>query len=303
MNAINIAVRSLEYHPCRYGSSKILFRGPARRVRGDYVTFLGGTETFGRFIETPYPDMLEQTMGMTAINLGCQRAGIDAYLKSPGLLDICAMSKATVIQIMGAPNMSNRFYTVDPRHNERFLRASKRFKEIYPEVDFSEFNQTSRMLTALARIGPDRLHLVRHEMQCAWVARMRTLLGQIEGKKILLWMADHAPFSTATGGTICREPLFVDRAMLNAVRDHADALVEVVGRRGEIEAGRDLMVYSEMEYAAVQEMLGPIVHERVADALEPVLADLTGQCTARPAVAAKPPPAPELDLSKPLLLV
>lgn len=299
MNAMNIAVRSLEYHPCRYGSSKILFRGPARRVRGDYVTFLGGTETFGRFIETPYPDLIEQATGMTSINLGCLRAGVDAYLTSPGLLDICAMSKATVIQIMGAPNMSNRHYTVDPRHNERFLRASKRFKDIYPEVDFTEFDLTSHMLTALARIGPDRLHLVRHEMQCAWVARMRSLLGQIEGRKILLWMADHAPYSTATGGTICRDPLFVDRAMLNAISDYADELVEVVARREEIEAGRDHMVFAEMEYGAAQEMLGPIVHERVADALQPVLTSLTGPAAAQHETK----PSPQFDLSRPLLLV
>lgn len=301
MNAFNIAVRSLEYHPCRYGSSKILFRGPARRVRGDYVTFLGGTETFGRFIKTPYPDMLEQMTGMTSINLGCLRAGIDAYLTSPGLMDICAMSQATVIQIMGAPNMSNRFYTVDPRHNERFLRASKRFKEIYPEVDFSEFDLTSHMLTALARIDPDRLHLVRHEMQSAWVARMRTLLDQIEGRKILLWAADHAPYSTAKGGTICREPLFVDRAMLNAVRDHADALVEVVGSRADIENGRAEMVFSEMEFGAAQEMLGPVVHQHIADALQPALASLIGQPIAMP--KPKPSRADQLDLSKPLLLI
>ena len=163
MNA-ECAPRALKYHPCRYGSSKILFRGPAKRLRGDYVAYLGGTETFGRFIAEPYPELVEQASGVTSINLGCMRAGIDAYLSSPGLTDVCSMAKLTVIQIMGAANMSNRFYTVDPRHNERFLRASKRFKDVYPEVDFSEFELTSHMLTALARTGADRLHQVRQEL-------------------------------------------------------------------------------------------------------------------------------------------
>lgn len=208
------------------------------------------------------------------------------------------MSQATVIQVMGAANMSNRFYTVDPRHNERFLRASKRFKDIYPEVDFSEFDLTSHMLSSLARIGPDRLHLVRHEMQCAWVARMRTLLDQIEGKKILLWIADHAPFSSATGGTICREPLFIDRAMLTAVSAHADTLIEIVATRTEIDSGRTEMVYSAMEHGAAQEMLGPVVHRQVAKALKPVLSRATGKSSAKPQARTTEP----ADFSAPLLL-
>lgn len=267
--------KGLEYHPCRYGSSKILFRGPERRVRGDYVTFLGGTETFGRFIETPYPDLVEQDTGLASINLGCLRAGLDSYLTSAGLIDICSMAKVTVIQIMGAVNMSNRFYTVNPRHNERFMRASKRFKEIYPEVDFSEFEQTSHMLTGLARQGADRLHLVRQELQCAWVARMRSLLGQIDGRKVLLWMADHAPYCTATGGTICRDPLFVDRAMLNAIKNDADALIEIIADPQEIATGRARMIFSDLDRPAAREMLGPVVHERAADLIAQVITGFT----------------------------
>ena len=283
--------RSLEYNPCRYGASKIMFRGPAQRLKGDYIAFLGSTETFGRFIETPFPRLLEETTGMTTINLGCIQAGIDAYLTSPGLIDICSDAKVTVIQIMGAPNMSNRFYTVDPRHNERFLRASRRFKEIFPEVDFSEYDQVRHMLTDIARIGPDRLHLVRHELQCAWVARMRTLMDRITGPKVLLWLADHAPFSAATGGTICRDPLFIDRAMLNAIQGGAEGMVEIVATQGEIDAGRARMVYEEAEMEAATEMLGPLVHDRTADALSPLLTDLVGGAT---------PPALQ---DKPLLLV
>lgn len=269
-------VSTLNYHPCRYGASKVLFRGPAKRVAGDYVAFLGGTETFGRFIETPFPELVEAQTGLTSINLGCIQAGIDAYLSSPGLIDMCSMAQVTVIQILGAPNMSNRLYTVDPRYNERFMRASKVLKEIYPDVDFSQFDQTSHLLTALARTGPDRLHRVRRELQTAWVARMRTLLEQVAGPKVLLWLADHAPYTAAEGGTICRDPLFVDRAMLAAVEPFADALVEVVARRGEIEAGLNRMIFGEMDHGAAQEMLGPDVHDRVAEALAPVLNRLAG---------------------------
>lgn len=286
MNAEN-AQRGLEYHPCRYGASKVLFRGPARKVRGEYVAYLGGNETFGRFVETPYPALGEAATGLKSINLGCLRAGIDAYMTSPGLIDICSMARVTVIQVMGAANMSNRFYTVDPRNNERFLRASKRFKEIYPEIDFSEFELTGHLLTGLARAGSDRLPLVRQELQCAWVARMRTLMAQIHSRKVLLWMSDHAPFCAQGGGTICREPLFVDRAMINAVADQADAVVEIVATPAEIEAGRKRLVYSEIEEGAAQDMLGPVVHARVAEQLAAILPQLaSGEA---PAATPTPP--------------
>lgn len=295
---------SLDYTPCRYGSSKILFRGPARDTGGDYLTVLGGTETFGRFIQTPYPDLLETATGLSTVNLGCMQPGIDAFVSSPGLLDICSAARATVIQILGAPNMSNRLYTVDPRHNERFMRASKPFKALYPEVDFGEFDRVDHMLTALARLGRSQLAQVRQEVQTAWVARMRLLLNRIEGPKILLWLADHAPYSKAHGGTICREPLFIDRAMLNAVQGQCDALVEVVATPEEIAAGRGEMVFSEFEHGAAQEMLGPVVHARAAEALVPVLSEVLSREAAPEPAADAPAPAPasasddtEVDLS------
>ncbi len=36
---------------------------------------------------------------------------------------------------MGAQNLSNRFYAVHPRRNDRFLRASTLMKTIFREVD------------------------------------------------------------------------------------------------------------------------------------------------------------------------
>ncbi|MDJ0825270.1 MAG: DUF6473 family protein [Rhodobacter sp.] len=268
------AAKGLDYQPCYYGTSKNLFRGPKQRLRGDYIACLGSTETFGRFIETPYPGLLEETLGLPAVNLGCQRAGIDAFLSCSSLIDICAMAKATVIQIMGAPNMSNRHYTVDPRRNERFLRASKQLKAIYPEVDFRDFETTSDLLTGLARVCPSRLHQVRQELQTAWVARMRTLIDMIGGPVILLWASDHAPYSKEDGGTICRDPVFVDRAMLNAIAPRAAAVVEVVAKANDIASGLGEMVYGPFEVQAAKEMLGPVAHRWIAAELTDLLSGL-----------------------------
>mgnify|MGYP006969372071 FL=1 len=266
--------KGIDYAACSYGRSANLFRGPQQRLREDYVAFIGGTETFGRFIETPYPALVEAALGLPAVNLGCQRAGIDAFVSSHSLVDICAKARVTVIEVLGAPNMSNRHYTVDTRRNECFLRASKALKTIFPEVDFRRFETTADLLIGLARVCPQRLHAVRQELQTAWVARMRTLMDQIGGPVVLLWAADHAPFARAAGGTICRSPVFIDRAMLNAVAPRADAMVEVVITEDEIEAGRSDMVFDAFEAPAAQELLGPVAHRRIAGELTAVLVRL-----------------------------
>ncbi len=262
---------SLEYYPCHYGSSKLLFRGPPRRLRGRYVACIGSTETFGQYIRHPYPDLLEDALGLPCINLGCRNAGIDAFLSCPSLVDIAAMAKVTVVQVMGAANMSNRFYTVDPRRNHRFIRASRKLKQLYPEIDFREFEQTAHMLTALARTGPERLQQVRHEVQTAWVARMTSLIAQIGGPVVLLWMADHAPYSRAAGGTICRDPLFIDRAMLDAAGRGTAGLIEVVASPEEVDTGFAEMVFGPLEQEAAREMLGPAAHRRAGAALADAL--------------------------------
>jgi len=266
---------ALDYQPCQYGSSKLLLRGPRRRLQSNAVAFLGGNETFGLFMPAPYPALFEQETGMMAINLGTRDAGLDAYVNAPGLLDICAMARVTVIQVMGAVNMSNRLYTVDTRRNDRFLRASATLKTLYPEVDFSEFHHTTTMLTALARTDRERFDAIKEEVQTAWVARMSALMDEIGGNIVLLWLAGHAPYCPDTGGTYLREPVFVTRAMLDAVRGPSTRVVEVVASPDDIATGQQELVFRETEAAQASEMLGLATHQRATEALTEVIAEMT----------------------------
>ena len=83
------------------------------------------------------------------------------------MLSACANAQVTVIQILGAHNMSNRFYTVHPRRNDRFLRASPMLRGIYHDVDFTEFNFTRHMLSRLREISEERFALVVEELKTA----------------------------------------------------------------------------------------------------------------------------------------
>ncbi|MEL6641461.1 MAG: DUF6473 family protein, partial [Pseudomonadota bacterium] len=122
---------ALSYDPCRYGLSRIYFRGPKRDLNQPYLAFLGGTETFGKFIETPFPALIELELRHPCINFGCVNGGVDAFVNDPTIMEACKDADLTVVQIMGANNLSNRFFSVHPRRNDRFLRASTVLQAIY----------------------------------------------------------------------------------------------------------------------------------------------------------------------------
>lgn len=271
---------ALNYQMCRYAGAKIMSRGPLRDPGRDYVAFIGGADTFGQFVPTAFPDLVERQTGQTCLNLGSPNAGIDAFLSDPSLMGLCARARMTVIQITGTQYMSNRFFTVDPRRNNRFIRASKLLKAIYFDVDFSRFETTDDMLAALASAAPDRLHLVRAEMQTAWVARMRSLIAAVDGPVILLWAADHPPAEAGQIAGTCRAPLFVNRPMLKALKGEDVQLVQVVASREEIAQGFSRMHLGEADCAAAVELLGPLVHTRIANCLSTVLCDASDRAAA-----------------------
>lgn len=262
--------RALEYYPCRYGNSRVLFRGPRKQLDGTYIAFLGGTETYGRFIETPFPALLESRVKVACANFGVVNAGVDLYLNDPAVQTLIAQADAKVIQVMGAQNLSNRFYSVHPRRNDRFLRASDMLMELYPEIDFTEFHFVRHMLGRLAEVSRERYSKVLAELRIAWIARMKTLLTQIQGNAVLLWFADH-PVSDEGVGPLGGDPLFVTREMIDTLRPRVSHVAEVVASEtARMEATRG-MVFSDFEACAAAELLGPMAHREVEEVLGPLL--------------------------------
>lgn len=267
---------ALEYYPCRYGGSRVLFRGPRRELDGDYFAFLGGTETYGRFIESPFASLIERRMAVACANFGVVNAGVDLYLNDPASMDLAIGGEAKVLQIMGAQNMSNRYYSVHPRRNDRFLRASERLESLFPEVDFTEFHFVRHMLNKLAEVSQDRFEVVVEELRAAWVARMKHILTLLRGKVVLLWFADH-PIPSGPRASMHGDPLFVNRQMVEALRPRVASLVEVVASESVLMEGTKGMVFSDFDACAAAEFMGPYAHEEAADMLEDVLRRLTGR--------------------------
>lgn len=265
---------SLDYFPCFYGNSRIQFRGPKRDTDVPYAAFLGGTETYGKFVRQPFPELLEQALGMPMLNLGCVNAGPDVFVNESELMKIAAKARIKVVQILGAQNISNRYYAVHPRRNDRFLGASPILKALFPKVDFTEFNFTRHMLMALQHASIDRFEVVAEELRAAWVSRMTQLLAGLGGKIVLLWMADAPPPQPERRVDLMRNPLLIDQEMVNALRSKAAIYVESVYSKTALAQGCAGMAFAPMETAAALALPGPAVHSEVAATLLPEVARL-----------------------------
>ena len=257
---------ALDYLPCRYGTSKLMFRGPRRSLNKPYLTFLGGNETYGKFIVNPFPDLVEQILGRTCVNLGCVNAGVDVFATDVLITEMANGADVTILQLVGAQNMSNRFYKVHPRRNDRFLKPSTLLQAIYREVDFSEFNFNKHMLHRLHKVCPGRFDTVVDELRQAWLARMRMLLNKIKGKTVLLWFADHMP-GDVISMEVKTDPWFITREMVEKIRPLASDVVEVVASPSACALGTEGMVFSQMEAPIAKHLMGPAAHQEAAAAL------------------------------------
>ena len=256
----------MDYDLCSYGTSRVMFRGPKRPLDGEYVAVIGGSQTYGKYVKVPFVDALEAQIGEPVVNLGAMQAGLTLIADDPDILSVAGNARMTVVQVLGAQNMSNRFYSVHPRRNDRFVSASRVLLGTFPNVDFTEFHFTGHLLKALAERGGSGLEPVVSELRTAWVSRMDMILRAIPGETVLLWMADRRPDDPSDLSNPL-DPHFVDREMLEKVSHQTAGIVEVIADGAARSEGTQGKVFLDHERQAAEAMPGPLYHSQVATAL------------------------------------
>lgn len=263
---------ALDYSPCRYGASKAVFRGPGCDLSRPYVAMLGGSATFGKYVDRPYPALVEQALAVPVANLAGLNAGLDFYLSDPATLDIAAGASAAVVQVTGAEALSNPFYSVHGRRNDRFLAATPALRSLFPQVDFTDIHFTRHLLQVLERSDGGAFRQVVQGLRQNWLAKMRQLLAWLPPRLVLLWLADTPPPDRAE--CLDMTPLFIDRTMLDALRPEvSDLVVASPSPRARAMARFD-MTYPETEAVQAACLPGSATHAEVAECLAPVLRGL-----------------------------
>jgi hypothetical protein len=228
MAFLSTGARALDYSPCRYGQSRLTFRGPKQTLDQPYLVALGGAETYGKYIERPWPALLARHLEMPVVNLGCVNGGIDTYLRDPSLIEIAARAQHVVVQATGVQSLSNPFYTVHSRRNDRFLRPEAPLRALYPEVDFTEFAFTRHLVGALHDRGAERFGQVAEALQATWVRRMGRLLDALGKPPTLLWIATQEPPTADAPPQLGSDPMLLHAGMIAALQSRLAAVVTVV---------------------------------------------------------------------------
>ena len=264
----------LDYNPVVYPGSVLRFRGPEHDLARAYVLCLGGSETFGRFIHAPYAAQLDAALPVNVVNMGVMNAGLDVITRDGAISGAAAGAQAIVLQITGAQNMTNRFYAVHPRRNDRFIKATSMLRTIYRDVDFTEFHFTRHLLTHLQARSRDRFAIVTTELQTAWTARMTAFLRRAEVPVHLLWLSRRSPGAAAPRHGLGADPLFVTAEMLEEVAAHAASLSVAVPAQPAPDRRPDTrgMFYAARERAAARAMPGPDAHDLATARLKALLA-------------------------------
>lgn len=208
---------------CRYGLSKVPFRGPRRRTDGRYVAFLGGAETFGQDGQPPFPDLIEEALGEVCVNLGSPKAGPDLFVQDTAVRALVHDASAVVIQILGATNLSNRYYRVHPRRNDRFVAPNEALRALYPEVDFTEIAFTGHLVARLREVDPLRFIEVRKVLQATWLRRMTGLIAEARGPVHLLWLGQRQIGDPAVDGAA---PVFITGTMIDTLKSLVAGVIE-----------------------------------------------------------------------------
>ena len=266
---------ALDYAPCSHGASNLIFRGPKQVSGAAYCATLGGTETFGKFVPAPWPALVAEATGHACVNLGAVNAGPGLWLGDPDVMAVARGAAVTVVQVVGAANLSNRLYTVHRRRNDRFLRASPWLRALYRDVDFTDFHFTRHLLGTLREASPSAFEVVVGELREAWTARMTELLRAAGRRTILLWVGDAAPPDDAARD--CgRDPVLVTGSMVTALRSVATDYCEVVFSDAARTEGVEAMAFGPLDRAAATGVPGPRAHREIATAMAAVIGSAMG---------------------------
>ena len=261
----------LDYQTYRFGRSKQRFRGPKPDLSRPYISFIGGSEPYGKFVANPFPAQLENTLNFPCANWGTPGAGPSFFLRDPVLLEACSNARACVITIMGAVSMSNRLYSVFKRRNSRVREVSSILRALYPDLNLNEFRFAHNMLRKLYHHNTENFKVVELELREAWVARMRDLLEEIETTCVLVWMSTRAPEEeppVTAPNSFISPPAFVNREMIEKVAPMADILVEYVSGNGVAHMQDDGRIFTQEQSDAALRYPGMTMHRQVAELLE-----------------------------------
>jgi len=255
------------YFLCQYAGARVTYRGPPANAEFPYIAFIGSSETFGPFVEAPFPTLVAEDLGVQALNLGVRNAGPDVHLQSRAVLDLTHAAMATVVQVPRVANVSNRFYRVHPRRNDRLIAVQHDLQDLVPAFDPCDVHFIGHFWAELQRQAPNVVPRVQQEVEGAWVEHMEILLTHVAPPVYLLWIEPWGP-PRAQGLPVTSE-------MLQVLEPLVTERIDVRTTQEARDEGASTLVFGADDRAKAAYALNAAAHRDVASAvLEVIAADM-----------------------------
>lgn len=293
----------VDYQLYQLPGTKLQFRGPQQQMPdGEFFSCLGAAQTFGCFVERPYPALLEKQLGIPALNLGYGGAGPLFFNRHPELVEIVNRGRLAVVQIMSGRSEDNSRF--ESRGLE-FLTRRSDGKQMSADAAWRsvlEFRYAWKRLplgqglarTVCRKLGSVDAKRLLAETRTNWLASYEKLLDAIKVPTVLIWFSKRTPDFDDSCENLHNfmgvYPQLVTRRMVEAVAEQADHFVDCTTQRGspqrlisrfdgspvEIDLGQDRKDFAGQTWKENRYYPSPEMHEDAASSLEGIVATELG---------------------------
>jgi len=165
-----------------------LVRGPLPKdLSAGFIACLGGAHTLGRFVQLPYPAILQTQLNTPVLNLGHGGGKPEFYLQSPGIVEVLNKARCVVVQVMSARGSPNRFLKpTSISHNIMSIAHGISAVKNPAFVD-------GAYRTLLKQLDTGKLKEAVAETRSNWLLDMGRLLDRITVPKLLFWFSVRTP--------------------------------------------------------------------------------------------------------------
>lgn len=291
----------VDYQLYDLAGTKLKFRGPATEISGkDFISCLGAAQTFGCFVEQPYPSLLESELQLPALNLGYGGAGPRFFNRHPELIDIINRGQMAVLQVMSGRSEDNSKFEskglekLVRRSDGKSMSADAAWRSVmevrfaWKRVPFAK----AQARTVCRHFGNAAARRLLEETRKNWLQSYRELIEAIKVPTVLLWFSKRTPDFIDSYENLHRfmgvYPQLVTREMVDSIRSLADHYVECTTQRGspqalisrfdggpvEVDLGRDREDFTGQTWKENRYYPSPEMHQDAAEALSQVVSKL-----------------------------